>query len=116
MMFSRRLSLSHLCELSRTMRHYLHAGLTLRDALRSMSRKGPRPILDLCARLSERLEKGESLEDALKPEEKLFPPLFLSLVMVGEQTGMLTEVFGDLEKFYTRQITLRRDFFSQITW
>src|SRR5262249_61862176 len=32
------------------------------------------------------------------------------------QRGMLWEVFAELEKFYARQLNLRRDFVARITW
>lgn len=116
MAFSARLPLGSLSELCRSLRHYLHAGLTLRDAIRSLARKGPLAARGVMARLSERFEQGDSLEDSLKPESHAFPNLFLDLVVVGEKTGMLVEVFGDLEKYFARQLKLRRDFISRITW
>lgn len=116
MLLSRRLSLGNLSEMCRTLRHYLHAGLTLRDAFRAMSRKGRPAVRQVCDRISEGLEKGESLEDCLKQKEAVFPPLFVGLVVVGEHTGMLVEVFAELEKYYTLQLKLRRDFISRITW
>src|SRR5205814_1457892 len=106
MLFSRRMSLGNLAEMCRTLRHYLHAGLTLRDALRNMSRKGNPAIRQVCARINEGVEKGESLEDCLKHEEHVFPTLFVSLIVVAERTGMLVEVFVELEKYYAMQLKL----------
>jgi type IV pilus assembly protein PilC len=40
----------------------------------------------------------------------------LSLGSVGERTGMLPEIFGELEKYYLRQQKLRRAFWAQISW
>src|SRR5947209_1668724 len=105
-----RLSLGSLSQLCRTLRQYLHAGLTLRDAVGFMSRKGSGPVQAVCSRIGERLAGGDNLETALKPEGGVFPHLFVSLVVVGEASGMLVEVFGELEKFYIRQQTLRREF------
>ena len=49
------------------------------------------------------LEKGESLQDALKEPPERFPPLFLALAAVGEETGHLPEVLQELEKYYLFQ-------------
>jgi type IV pilus assembly protein PilC len=116
MLLSSRLSLSDLIELCRSLRHYLGAGLPLVTAFRHQAKRGSARVRPPAERIATALERGDSLEDALRGEEKLFPPLFLALTRVGEQTGMLAEVFAELEKFHLRQRTLWRRFVSQITW
>ena len=116
MLFSSRLSLSTLIELCRVLRHYLGSGLTLRDVFLQQAQKGPAALRPIAGRVVQALERGSSLEDALKPEASAFPPLLLALAGVGEQTGMLPEVFGELEKYFARQLQLRRQFISQSTW
>src|SRR6478735_7402911 len=108
MLFSSRLSLPNLIELCRVLRHYLSSGLTLRDVFLQQSSKGPAALRPMAGRIVHELEQGNSLEDALKPEAAAFPPLFLALAGVGEHTGMLPEVFGELEKYFARQLQLRR--------
>jgi type IV pilus assembly protein PilC len=115
-MFSSRLPLKSLIELCRVLRHYLGAGLTLPDVFRQQAKRGPAPVRDMAARVADALEQGDALEDALKREAKMFPPLFLSLGSVGERTGMLPEVFADLEKYFLRQKQLRERFLAQIAW
>src|SRR5262249_36957046 len=56
------------------------------------------------------------LEKALKPERSLFPPVFVALAGVGEQSGNLPEVFGELEKYFLMQQKLWRQFLSAIAW
>jgi type IV pilus assembly protein PilC len=70
----------------------------------------------VAGRVAQTLEGGGDLEEALTQEGDVFPPMFLALSNVGEQTGMLPEVFGELEKYYTRQQALRRQFWAQATW
>jgi type IV pilus assembly protein PilC len=113
---SSRLSLSDLAELCRVLRHCVGAGLTLRDVFRQLSARGRPAVRSAAARVSATLEHGQSLEEALKNEADRFPPLFVSLLSVGERTGMLPEVAADLEKYYSRQLRLRKKFLSQITW
>jgi type IV pilus assembly protein PilC len=116
MLFSSRLSLSNLIELCRSLRHYLGAGLPIVDAFRQQANKGALAVRPVAGRITAALEKGDSLEDTLQREERYFPPLFLALARVGEQTGMLAEIFAELEKFFLRQRTLWRQFVAQITW
>jgi type IV pilus assembly protein PilC len=115
MPLSRRLSLSALAELCRVLRHYLGAGLTLRDVFRQQAQKGSAAVRPVAARISAGVEAGEDLEELLKRETAVFPPLFVALATVGEQTGMLPEVFREMESFYRMQERLRRQFISQIT-
>src|SRR5262249_16482271 len=79
-------------------------------------KRGGIRVRPVAQRISQELQKGESLEDALKKETSYFPPLFLNLAVIGEQSGMMPEVFGELEKYFALQQKLRRDFISQITW
>lgn len=116
MLFSRRLSLSNLIDLCRSLRHYLGAGLPLTAAFRQQANRGALAVRPVAGRIAAALERGDSLEDALKAEEGVFPPLFVALTRVGEQTGMQAEIFADLEKYFLRQRTLWRQFLSQITW
>jgi type IV pilus assembly protein PilC len=116
MLFSSRLSTSTLIEFCRVLRHNLSAGLTLRNIFDQQAQKGPATVRPIAERISKDLQAGESLEDALKKEAAYFPPLFMNLTVVGEQSGMLPEVFTELEKYFTLQQKLRRDFISQITW
>ena len=116
MLFGSRLPLSSLIELCRVMRNYLGAGLTLVDVFRQQAAKGPAPVRPVAGRIALVLEHGGGLEEALKRESAAFPPLLLALAGVGEQTGMLPEVFAELEKYYLRQRQLRRQFLSSIAW
>lgn len=116
MLFSKRLPLSCLIELCRSLRHYLKAGLHLPKVFKQQAAKGPLPVRPVADRIAHELERGQSLKKALAQEKAYFPPLLVALASVGEETGMLPEVFADLEKYYNRQRQLRRQFISQIFW
>ncbi len=116
MILSPQLPLPVLIDLCRSLRHCLTAGLKLLDAFQQQSRRGPAPLRPVAGRIALVLQEGKSLKQALKKERDLFPPLFLAMAGIGEETGMLPEVFGELEKFYIRQQQLRRDFRKQISW
>ncbi len=111
-----RLPLKALIELCRTLRHYLGAGLTLLEVFRQQAQRGPSAVRPVAARVAEQIERGESLPDALASVPGAFPPLFLSLAGVGDQTGMMPEIFHELEKHFERQLALQRDFRGRIAW
>jgi type IV pilus assembly protein PilC len=114
MWFSKQLPLSGLIELCRTLRHNLGAGLTLVRVFRQLAQRGLPSVRPVAGRISTELEKGESLEAALEREKESFPPLFIDMAVVAEQTGNLAEIFGELEQYYRMQQTLRRQFRSKI--
>lgn len=111
-----RLSLSDLIEMCRSLRHYLGAGLPIVAAFRQQAKRGASRVRPVADRIATALERGDSLEDALRREHAVFPSLFRSLASVGEHTGMLAEVFAELEKYYLRQRKLWRQFISQSAW
>jgi type IV pilus assembly protein PilC len=116
MLFSSRLSLASLIELCRVLRHYMGAGLSLLDVFRQQARSGPAAVRPVAGRIVAALEGGDSFQQALKREGDVFPPLLLALAGVGEQTGMLPEVFSELERYFQRQLSLRKQFLAQATW
>lgn len=111
-----RLPLSDLIELCRALHHYLGAGLTLRDVFQHQARKGRPALRPVAARICTALAAGDDLEQALKQERNAFPPLFVALASVGEQTGMLPEVCRELEHYFVLQQSLRRQFLGLIAW
>jgi type II secretory pathway component PulF len=115
-MFFRTLPIPALLELCRSMRYALSSGLMLRDVMDLLANKGTRRIRPVSARIGKDLKAGWSLQDALKKQEDAFPPLFVALANVGEESGNLPEVLHEMEKYYELQQKLRRDFLSQITW
>jgi type IV pilus assembly protein PilC len=116
MLFSTSVPLEALMRFCRLARHGLAAGLSLVDVFRQQALSGPIPMRSLIGRIAVQLERGESLEDALKAEGGRLPPLFISLVAVGEHTGHLPEAFGELEHYYEMQWRLRKQFLADITW
>lgn len=110
------LPLSSLIELCRVLRHYTSAGLTVVDVFRKQAEKGGAAIRPVAARITADLEDGSSLGDALEKQTHEFPPIFLAMARVGEQTGMLAEVCGELEKFFLRQRELWQRFLAGIAW
>src|SRR5437868_6293417 len=116
MLLSSRLPLPTLIEFSRTVRHSLGAGLGIVPVFRQQAQRGNMRVRPIAGRISEELEKGESLESALKAERHYFPPMFVSMAIVGEQTGNLPEVMAELEKYFALQLKLRRQFMGQIAW
>jgi type IV pilus assembly protein PilC len=98
------------------MRYSLSSGMMLRDTMDMLATRGLRVVRPVAAKMVKDLKAGWSLQDALKKQEDAFPPLFIALVRVGEESGNLPEVLGELERFFVLQQKLRREFVSQISF
>ena len=62
------------------------------------------------------VDGGESVAEGLRFTGNYFPPLFREMVEVGEQSGHLGEIFGQLAQQYDVQVELRRTFLGSIVW
>jgi type IV pilus assembly protein PilC len=116
MLFSRKLSLPALIDMCRSMRFALNSGLMLRDVMDLLANKGNSAIRNVAMRISKDLKAGWSLQESLQHQEKYFPPLFIAIAAVGEESGNLPEVMGEMERYYMMRQKLRREFRAQIAW
>ena len=66
--------------------------------------------------ISDAVNHGETMADALRETGDFFPALFREMVGLGEQTGKVDAVLAQLADHYQNQLTLRRNFWSAITW
>jgi type IV pilus assembly protein PilC len=112
----RQLSNADLIDLCRALRYSLSGGMMVTDAVNLLAREGTPRVRRTMSALIQDLKQGWSLHEAMEKQGNMFPPLFRALVAVGEETGNLPEVMGELEKYYITQLKLRRDFISDITW
>ena len=108
--------LADLMRFCRLARHGLQAGLSAVDVFRQQADRGPPSLRPTISAVAERLAAGDGLEDTLKTEGGRLPPLFVTMVAVGEQTGHLPEAFAELERYYDLQLSLRRQFRADIFW
>src|SRR5947208_1506527 len=113
-MFSRRIPLPDLYDLCGVLRHQLGAGLTIVQVLNKQGERGRRSVRPIAARVSVAIQQGVGLAEALDKEQAAFPPLFLAMAKLGEVSGHLSEIFGELERYYELELQLRRQFRSAI--
>lgn len=64
--------------------------------------------------VSEKVKKGETISKALSVYPKLFPPLIVQMVLVGERSGSVDELLSDIATFYERQVSQVLDNLSSI--
>jgi type II secretory pathway component PulF len=80
--------------------------------LKKHGERGRSAARRVSARVALAIQGGAGLADAFDQERAAFPPLFLSMVRLGESTGHLSEIFGELERYYQLELQLKRQFRS----
>ena len=66
--------------------------------------------------VSEAIDAGASMREALAGTDEYFPELFHQLTYVGDQTGHLDEALAQLAAHYEFQLKLRRSFLTSMAW
>jgi type IV pilus assembly protein PilC len=116
MLFSSQVPLPALVQWCRALKHGIDIGLSPVRIFRQQAKSGPAALRPLAEKMADRLEDGDSLHDALKPDANRFPLLFVELIAVGEQTGRLTETFTELEHYFETVIQARKQFQVALLW
>lgn len=63
---------------------------------------------------AERVKKGETISQSLALYPKLFPPLVVQMVLVGERSGSVDTLLADIAQFYEKQVDQILDNLSSI--
>ncbi len=117
MLFESRVRLKSLAALCRRMATSLEAGIDLRRVVqREADSQTPVAQRRVMRAVYKAVGAGHSLSDAIAESGQFFPELFREMVNMGEETGQLAEVFRHLAEHYERQVSLRRQFLSAISW
>lgn len=105
----KKIDITELIIFSRQMQSLTKAGLPLDRALTGLmaSMKNPR-FRELMGDVLAGLESGQSLSTALGQHPKVFSPLFLSLVDVGENTGRLDLAFEQISRYLELEKNTRK--------
>jgi MSHA biogenesis protein MshG len=102
--------LLHLAILSRVTRSLsisLEAGLPMIQALTLLSRSsGNEYLAEKLVRLRDAVERGEALSTAAGGTG-IFTPLVLQMLLVGEETGELGQLLGEVAGYYQREVDFR---------
>ena len=87
----------------------LKAGLPLARALAILAKQMPNPYFQkVVADVGQRVESGKALSESLAAYPKVFPPLFVNMVKVGETSGGLDETLEYLAGQISRDYNLLR--------
>lgn len=112
-----RVSKSELIELCRRLAMQIEAGIEMRaiwkrEIDRVISPRSRRVIREI----SQAVDQGQSLSDAVAAGGAFFPPLFLRMLQVGETTGALPEALRLLADYYEEERSRRALFWKLLAW
>ena len=97
-------TLDDLIVFCRQMYALVRSGVPILRAINGMADAGTNPKLKRALEeIAGQLEGGYALSSALNQHPKIFSPLFVSLIHVGENTGQLEESFAKLASYYERE-------------
>ena len=106
--FFDRIKLMDIAIMDRQMAVLLRAGVSMGEALQALVDQQERPALKkVLTTVRTRVNEGASLADAMEEHPKVFPPLHINMVRVGEASGTLDLVFERLADFTESQVQLR---------
>jgi len=114
---TRKVELVDLILFSRQMFTLLKAGVPIMQALRGLRDTTGNPALGrVIGSLSESLDTGLDLSNAMKRHEKVFSNLYVSMVQIGETTGSLDQAFLQLAEYLEREKDTRERVKSAIRY
>lgn len=91
---------------SRTIGSLLKTDIPIVDSFRITSSimKNSR-YRDELLEIADGIKKGVSIKNAMDAHKKIFPPVVLQMVAVGEETGALDDILDEIAVFYEEEVT-----------
>lgn len=116
MFCSARIATKPLMGLCRRLSTTLSAGIAVRSVWAREADRAHGALRRNLRLISQGINEGESLAEALVATHDYFPPLFREMVGLGEESGHIDAVLTQLADHYQHQIEMRRSFMTAIIW
>ncbi len=111
-----RLALKSLSEVCRRTATSHAAGLDARTIWQREAESGNATKRGKFRRVSDAINRGSSLSEALRTTDDYLPELVYDMVYIGEQTGRVDEVLNRLAQYYDQVLKTRSAFLAGIAW
>ncbi len=116
-LLSSALSAKDLAQLSHSLGTLYEGGVSLPRAFKAIEESGGASALKNIARdLRQAIEQGATLGQAIHWNQKRFPPLFIHVIQIAEQSGSLGVALSQLSKYYEDLLGLYRGVIQQVTY
>jgi type IV pilus assembly protein PilC len=115
--FEKRVATKDLAVFAKQFAGLIHAGLPLMRALAIISDQTENKLLaSALVAVQVDIESGRSFSAAMAAQPKVFPPLMVSLVSVGETGGFLSESLDAIARAYRADVDLQQKIKSAMTY
>lgn len=95
----------NLARFARILSSLLKSGIPVVQALEVASDSlGSIPYKELVSKAAEDVKLGKALTESLGKNENLFPVLVVQMIQVGEESGTVQEILGQLAQHYEEQV------------
>lgn len=114
--FRKGITTSDLYNIANQLSILLRSGMKIDNALNliiNSSRK--EKLKEVLSAINQDIKAGKTVTQALE-DRKLFPPLFISMVHVGESIGNLSTAFDNVANYLKFQLELRREIINSLTY
>ncbi len=112
-----RVTIQELAVVTRQMATLSGAGLPLLEVLSALGDQVEKKLLKwTIAQVREQVKEGRSLADALAMHPRIFSPVYIQMIRVGEVSGTLDQILLYLAQFLERQGQLRSRVLSSMAY
>ena len=102
---------------TREMAALLGAGIPIPQALDGLGQEEENPAMrEAVAQIAESVRKGISMSAAMEEHPRLFNKLYVSMVRVGEEAGVLQKVMADLAELLEHEDELRGEVLAAVSY
>jgi type IV pilus assembly protein PilC len=89
---------------TRTLGTLLSSGVPILDALNIVAKAAGNVVVEAAInRTAEKIKEGRTMGEPLG-ETKVFPPMVVQMISVGEQTGALDQMLNKIADFYEEEV------------
>lgn len=93
------------------------SGLPIVEALQGLSEQTENKTLrNIISNIKTDIENGSSLSNAFRKYNRIFPEIYLNLLMVGETTGNLSDLLANIAQHLERDLETRRKISSAFAY
>lgn len=111
-----RISTSSLIRLSHRVGTAVRSGIDARRTWEMEERSATGSLRTAVSAIKNKVVAGGTVAEAMHEQNGFFPPMYVQMVAVGEQTGKLDEVLLRLAEHYEHQSSMKRMFWIGIAW
>jgi type IV pilus assembly protein PilC len=94
----------------------VRSGVDARRVWELEERHATGPLKEALSTIKRQVTAGGTVAEGMQASNGYFPPMFVQMVAVGEQTGKLDEVMRRLAEHYEHLSSMRRLFWLGIAW